>query len=155
MGNPNEEIGKTDDSSDGFANLIWDEYKYRHEHIWNTVFKLTGSVVLLLIIPYTHRRVTCVLGDWILISPLLAMALYGFGVVRLGREFAVFNLIKTKHRDLQKKNSRILHVTHRWTFKNHVNFYLAGLGLVTLVNTALLNWLWIPAISGLECFSDL
>ena len=42
--------------------LIRDEYKYRHEHIWATIFKLTFSAVLISVVPYLHREVACVLG---------------------------------------------------------------------------------------------
>lgn len=39
------------------AKYLWGEYQYRHEHCWNTVFKLTAAVALLSIIPYTETTV--------------------------------------------------------------------------------------------------
>ncbi len=29
------------------ATLIWNEYQYRHEHCWKTIFRLTGALCCL------------------------------------------------------------------------------------------------------------
>lgn len=31
---------------------LWEEYKYRHDLIWQRIFRFTGAVVLISIIPY-------------------------------------------------------------------------------------------------------
>ena len=31
---------------------LWEEYKYRHEHIWKLIFQLTTAVVALSVVPY-------------------------------------------------------------------------------------------------------
>lgn len=33
---------------DGPEALLWDEYKYRHDHIWQKLFQITIAVVRLL-----------------------------------------------------------------------------------------------------------
>src|SRR5215211_7089208 len=51
------------------AEHLWKVYQYRHDLVWNRVFRLTAVVVVLAIIPYTQDKVMNVIGRWILAPP--------------------------------------------------------------------------------------
>jgi hypothetical protein len=38
------------------AELLWSEYRYRHEHIWKILFQLTAATVLLAIAPCAQTQ---------------------------------------------------------------------------------------------------
>lgn len=85
------------------ADRLWDEYKYRHQHCWNTVFKLTLAVVAISVLPYTQVSVVCALGErQISLLPVLAVSLGLFCSVVMHRELRVLDRIRAAHRAEQK-----------------------------------------------------
>ena len=36
---------------------LWDEYKYRHDLIWQRIFRFTTAVVLISLIPYVQQNI--------------------------------------------------------------------------------------------------
>jgi len=135
---------------------LWDEYKYRHQHIWNTVFKLTTAVVVISIVPYVQPAIACVL-DWrILLLPAVAIALCVLGIVRMGREMRVFEDTKDAYRAQQASYPTGTPRTTGSSFGLHVHIYLAALTFGATVNAACILRLWIPAVAQSipsECFS--
>jgi hypothetical protein len=89
----------TDSKQD--ADRIWDEYKYRHQHTWNTVFKLTLAVLAISALPYTQETVVCVVGGPIVILPIVAVLLSIFGSVVIFRELRVLDRVRNLHRCIQ------------------------------------------------------
>ena len=126
---------KTPTLSDAEADLIWDEYKYRHQHCWNTVFKLTGAAVLLGLVPYLEAKVPRNLGYWLLSPPILAIALIILGMLRMRRELLLLDQV----RKLYRKRQHSLygwHIEPHTSFNKHVLFYLLFLLLLAIVNVA-------------------
>lgn len=121
---------------------LWDEYKYRHTHVWNTVFKLTAAVVLISIIPYTKTSVACVLGRGIYIFPSTAVAVGIFGLARLYREFKTFDRIKIEYRKEQG-----LVNPQKSSFKRDVVLFIGGLILLASINFYVIGKYWGPAIA--------
>lgn len=78
--------------------LLWDEYKYRHDHIWQKLFQITIAVVLLGSVPYLKPEVTQVLHKWILIAPLLGCILVLISLMLMHFELTLFSKIATAHR---------------------------------------------------------
>ena len=73
------------------AELVWDEYKYRHEHIWGTLYKLTFTVAFLSVVPYLRPAIAIHLYPWSLLPMLLASVLSIAGAVMIRRELVVLN----------------------------------------------------------------
>lgn len=124
---------------------IWDEYKYRHEHVWKTVFSLTGAVVLLSVIPYLYPRVTCVLGWRTGVSLFVGIILYLFGFLRLLRELKRFDKIKYLYRDHQYEKYGF--EKSMGNFPRDVKAYLIGLGIVAFGNI----WIFVYWLSNIDC----
>ena len=80
------------------CNYFWDEYKYRHDLIWQRIFRFTAAVVVLSIIPYVQENVACLLGPWIIMAPSLAVLLAAF-VLSVMRNETVQRLIS--HRTIR------------------------------------------------------
>jgi hypothetical protein len=70
----------------GEAELLWDEYKYRHEHCWKTLFRLTSAAVLLGLVPYLDVNLPHGLHYIRLGPPVLSVALIVFAMFRMRRE---------------------------------------------------------------------
>ena len=111
------------------AKFLWDEYRYRHEHCWNLVFKITAAVVTILVIPYIRSDIRELVGILILALPLTAIGLVLFSYFRLNRELDVLSKVKKAHRQRQSRaHPGIGHDDHESTFKGHVQRYLIALG---------------------------
>jgi hypothetical protein len=87
------------------AEYLWNEFQYRHDLIWNLVFRLTIAVVLLGIIPYTQSQlITRLEGFWVvilLVPPILGVVLAGIGFNRIRHELKHLEYIYGHYRPLQ------------------------------------------------------
>jgi hypothetical protein len=125
------------------AKLLWDEYKYRHEHCWRTVFQLTTAIVILSVIPYVHKDVVMVLTWGILALPILSLALALFSLFLMNRELDSLRKIKDEYRKLQATLFEIRY-TRKSMFKSIFLMYLFTLVSLSLVNLWLVARIWIP-----------
>jgi len=125
-----------------FRELLWDEYKYRHQHVWATVFKLTAAVVLVSIVPYTNREVACVLGWRAVAPPVVASCLAIFGLVRMWRELEILMTIRAAHRRLQE-----LIKPSDERFSTHVKVFLSLLIIAAIANAYIVLSTWQPAVA--------
>jgi hypothetical protein len=131
-------------SSEGFAdsvevgNLLWEEYKYRHDLVWKLVFQLTTAVILINTAPYLKDNVTKGIGWPMLAVPALAIVLALLGVLRLSREHALLDEVRTRHLTLHS------YPPSRGTFKRQSAFYLWCLVALSAGNLVALAFLWLP-----------
>ena len=112
--------------------LIWDEYKYRHQHCWNTIYKLTSAAVLLGVVPYLNAKLPQGLGYWLLSPPALAIALIAFAMLRMRRELLRLDQFKSRHRKHQQD-------LYGWPNESpgHFNKHVWGyLGILLVLATA-------------------
>ncbi len=128
---------------------LWDEYKYRHDLIWQRIFRFTTAVVLISIIPYVQQDIAHRLGNWILIAPLLASILAGFVLLVMWNELELFGKIKHAYRRQQNKllDDDLKHdLDKKSYFDRFVLFYLGSLVVLSFAN-GLIAWLiWIPKV---------
>jgi hypothetical protein len=83
-------------------NYLWDEYKYRHDLIWRTMIRIAVVVITLAILPYTvDEEIAELLGNLILVPPLLAVLLVLFGGLLIRNELRLLSYIKETYRPLQ------------------------------------------------------
>ena len=110
----------------------WQEYKYRHELVWNLIFKITTAVVAVSIIPYILKEETeKKLGCFILALPFIGLALTIFSALRLYKECSLLQVNRTRHRkfyEIETGNS---------SFTVHVMIYLAALIFLGVLNLGL------------------
>jgi len=130
-------------------NRLWDEYKYRHQHVWNTIFKLTASVVLVSMVPYTNRETACVLGWAAVVPPVVATGLAFFGYKRMKREVEILTTIRTAHRHQQG-----LIKSGVSSFDTHVDRFLQLLILAAAANAVIVLLVWRPALMSLAAVTS-
>lgn len=126
--------------------VLWDEYKYRHDHIWQKLFQITIAVVLLGAVPYLKPEITQVLKAWILIAPLLGTFLTLITLVLMHFELTLFAKIASAHRLHQEEQGLIRH-SRRNYFRYLVMSYVSFLLLVSVANVLVVRWLWLDAIA--------
>lgn len=127
---------------DGPEALLWDEYKYRHDHIWQKLFQITIAVVLLGAVPYLKPEITQVLQSWILIAPLLGSMLALITLVLMHVELTLFAKIAAAHRSRQEEAGLVKHSRNNY-FRYLVLTYVSFLLLVSLANIAVVRLLWL------------
>ncbi|OYD24620.1 hypothetical protein [Oceanimonas baumannii] len=124
--------------------LLWDEYKYRHDHIWQKLFQITIAVVLLGAVPYLKPEITQVLKGWILIAPLLGTVLSLISLVLMHFELTLFGKIARAHRSHQEEQGLVQHSRHHY-FRYLVMTYVSFLLLVSIANIAVVRLLWLTS----------
>lgn len=119
------------------ANLLWDEYKYRHDLIWRHLIRSTVAVVALITIAYS----TSFDEDELLfaIAAFLAVLYTSFSLVVLHSELSLYEKVKALHR--QRQNA--LYQLHMETkslptalvgrFSSRARFYLFSLLILAVV----------------------
>jgi hypothetical protein len=141
--------------------LIWDEYKYRHDLCWRLVCQIATAVVVISVVPYIQTDVASKLQGWIIALPVIGILLALLGLARLDRELDLLRKVTLKHRELLRRNySGLSYAPERYSFKCHV-FGMHGDPcvarcrercsyldrVVTEVDVPLLNWLWRAIVS--------
>ena len=136
---------------------LWEEYKYRHDLIWQRIFRFTTAVVLISIIPYVQQDIARLLDLAILIAPVLAMLLAIFVGVVMSNELKLFRKIKTAYRRQQNKlldDDLKHHSDEDGPFEGLVLLYLGILGVLSLANVLIVSLVWLPKLRALtSCVS--
>jgi hypothetical protein len=131
--------------------ILWDEVKYRHDLIWQRIFIFTTAVVVISIIPYAQPIVSKLLGNWILLAPLLATLLAIFAFVVMQYELSLLQRIATAY---VRQQNRLLDdepkhdLSARGLFDDFVRFYLIILVTVSLANVLIVWLVWVPALAS-------
>ncbi|MDJ0879462.1 MAG: hypothetical protein QNI86_12665 [Halieaceae bacterium] len=123
----------TDDAMSEYeeAELVWDEYKYRHEHIWGTLYKLTFTVAFLSAVPYLRPDIAIHLYPVSLLPMCLAIVLSFTGAIMIHRELVVFKPVKYRHREIHRTRREGSKAGEVSIFRWMVMLYLVVLVLVT------------------------
>ena len=131
---------------------MWEEYKYRHDLIWQRIFRFTTAVVLISLIPYIQQDIARLLDVGILIAPVLATLLAVFVSVVIRNELDLFRKIKTAYWRQQNKllDQDLKHDPDEESpFARLVLSYLRILEVLSLAN-GLIAWLvWLPKLQAL------
>ena len=80
---------------------LWQEYQYRHEHIWKTVFQATIAIIALSAVPYLD--VANAIGKIAFTGPFLGGVLGASSIVRIIREFWLLDPVKNTYLDKTRK----------------------------------------------------
>jgi hypothetical protein len=128
---------------------LWDEYKYRHDLIWQRTFTFTTAITLISTIPYIRPQIAAQLGNYILIAPLLAYFLAFFGLLVMMNELALFGKIKKAYRKRQGVLiDKKLHSAGRWDeFRIFVTGYFLFLLVLCVLNFYVVRQVWLPGVA--------
>jgi hypothetical protein len=91
----NKRVSASDPNLEGFE-VLWDEYKHRHDKVWRVIFQITTAAVVLSVIPYLNLEVVSGLVWWILLVPLLAVVLVRFAFLVIENEIHLLFRIRNK-----------------------------------------------------------
>lgn len=140
---PKQQVSTKSDICTDEANLLWDEYKYRHDLIWRHLIRSTVAVVALITVSYTTKFKEN--ETLFIIAALLAIIYTIFSFIVLNLELTLFEKIKVFHRkrqnDIYKDLYKLLagreplHKELVGGFSKRARFYLAGLLVLALAAT--------------------
>lgn len=89
------------------ANLLWDEYKYRHDLIWRHLIRSTLALVALVTVRYSTAfspTVSLVIFAWV-----VALGYWGVTLIAIEPELRLLNKIRNLHRERQKHCFGLIH----------------------------------------------
>ena len=81
--------------------LLWDEWKYRHELFWKSLFRWGGAVITLWIIPFLKPEVFKPYPIVSLLFPAMGFLLSLFSAWLLGAEQRRFAMVNQKYHELR------------------------------------------------------
>ena len=97
-----DKLSKYDEATQMAVSQIWNEYKYRHSHIWRITFQITTAVVALSVVPYLSGSNS---AGILRFAPLfLASALAFFMLKRVVQEFKLFDSVKAEYIKVTREN---------------------------------------------------
>jgi hypothetical protein len=133
------------------AQVLWNEYKYRHDLVWRIILQITTAAVILSVVPYLAPvPVVYYLGQRLLAAPVLATVLVLFSILVVQNELDLLNKIRRAHRRLQNNLFGELHKiplegkAPRSEFELYALVYLCVLGGLSLINIYYCAAYWIP-----------
>ena len=131
--------------SDDLYKSLWEEFKYRHDLIWQRFFQFTAAIVLISIIPYVRQDLSSLLGGALLMAPALAIFLALFVLLVIWHELVLFEHIATT---LMHQQNMIFNLGHdlkaRRPFGWFVMSYLVILLVLSISNFWIVQSLLIP-----------
>lgn len=80
---------------------LWQEYQYRHAHVWKTVFQATLAIIALSVVPYLDAANA--IGEMAFAGPFLGGVLGASSIVRIVREFRLLDPVKNEYLDRTRK----------------------------------------------------
>jgi hypothetical protein len=143
------------------AQFIWDEYKYRHQHIWKLIFQITTAVIAVSIVPYISSETLVKTLRWFIAAlPCLGAGIVAFGWSRLSKEICAMTELKKRHRAYQKLKYGIDHYASekesgtdntskqpKSSFSFHVEIFLGSLFVLSILNIYVIIFVWLPVVS--------
>ena len=98
-------MNETTDSQLGLSefNTLWNEYSYRHEHVWTWLHKLLIAALALSIAPYLKVQMPDSLKWFLMMPPLLSIILLLLAWFRVWREMQILKHIRCAYRESQRR----------------------------------------------------
>src|SRR4030095_11647230 len=119
------------------AKFVWDEYKYRHTHVWNLIFQMTIALVAISTLPYIiPKNAEKKVGILIIAVPFIALLFTIICTLRIAKECQILNKIRKRHRDFHTINFGIIYKDSGNSFTKQVLLYFCLLIVLCLVNLA-------------------
>ena len=139
--------------------LLWDEYKHRHDLVWRVVLQITTAAVILSVVPYlAPKPIVLYLKNWVLLAPALALLLVLFSMMVVYYELVLLGKIRTAHRLLQNNMFEMGHTKPQEGDRKEIRAvlstgfgfftcaYLVLLALLSLGNIIICVIHWVPCV---------
>ena len=133
------------------ADLLWQEWKYRHDLFWKSLFRWAGAVLTLWIIPFVKPEVFKPWPKLVLAFPVTAFLLSMFSAWIIGAEHRRFAAVNTKFNEMRRDYSPPRMPTNSWLDRRFASpvgvwiipFYGFTFALISVL-IAILLWRSIP-----------
>jgi hypothetical protein len=147
------------------AQVLWEEYEYRHSLVWRVIIQITTAPVILSVVPYVaDETIVRHLRWWILAAPALAFLLALFALLVINNELKVLDRIREAHRNQQRAilglwrhtkdresdggffRKLLQKLQKELSFRRLVEFYLLALSMLCFVNGVICMFRWVPHV---------
>jgi hypothetical protein len=125
-------------NKDPHPELVWAEYQYRHDLCWRLIFQTTIATILIYVAPYIERDVAVKLRKWMVLLPLIGIALVVFALLRFLSED---NLLKT----VREHHWSTRDVKHS-SFRRHATLFLLALIALGVLDIVAIWRVWVPRL---------
>lgn len=129
--------------------LLWSEYRYRHEHVWRVLFQITAAATVLAAAPYVNVGIIKGIDLWGLALPVLATVLVAYGFFALNAELRLLSRIRARYREVQRATLQIEHRESGFGFTWRVRAYLGVLLILGVLHVGVTAAHWIPHVRSL------
>jgi hypothetical protein len=126
--------GKTEPSQE----LVWDEYIHRHALCWRLIFQTTIAAILIYVAPYVERDVAVKVRYFVVVLPLIGIALVVFALRRLLSEEEHLERVRQKHWSTKEREHS--------SFRRDAKFFLLALVGLGVANIAAICIVWVPRL---------
>lgn len=122
------------------VNLLWEEWKYRHDVFWQSIYRWGLAVGLITIAPYVSPNLIGELDYIVLFFPILAGLVSMFASWHLGAEYVRLKKVDEQYRPLlgkyrpQPLTNRVERILFKTSIGRAVS--LAFLALAVIIETA-------------------
>lgn len=82
--------------------LLWEEWKYRHDYVWRTLFRWAAAVVVLWIAPFLKPEVFANRPRVAVVFPFVSFILTLFSAWLIGAEQQRLSMVSRKYNELRK-----------------------------------------------------
>ena len=121
---------------------LWEEFKYRHDLIWQRLFQFTTAIVLISIIPYIRQDLAGLIGDGILVAPALAIFLALFVLLVVLHELMLFENIATA---LMHQQNELFGLKHDLKAPRPFGWFVMSY-LIILLGLSIINYWMVQSI---------
>jgi hypothetical protein len=118
--------------------LVWDEYKHRHALCWRLIFQTTIAAILIYVAPYVERDVAVKVTYFMVVLPLIGIALVVFALRRVLSEVELLERVRQKHWSTTGREHS--------SFRRDAKFFLRALILLGVANIAAICIVGVPRL---------
>jgi hypothetical protein len=122
--------------------LVWDEYKYRHDICWKIILQTTVGAVLIYVVPYIEQDVAAQVRYWMVVLPVIGIVFLMFGLARFRKEEELLAHVRAHHWSRQRASRH-----HAGSFKRHATWYMCALIALGVLNIVVICAVWVPRLS--------
>ncbi len=119
--------------NEGEIGQLWQEYQYRHDHVWKTVFMATFAIIALSVVPYLDAASN--IGAIAFMPPFFGGLLGVYAIDRMIREFRLLDPVKTAYLGKTREGET---PNQGSRFKSDTIFYLSTLMVGAFIHFYLL-----------------
>jgi hypothetical protein len=118
--------------------LVWDEYKYRHDLCWRLILQTTVGAILIYVVPYVENDIATELQCSMVALPAIGIGLVWFGLTRLQKEQELLSQVREHH---------WYPIEEEGSFQRDARRYLGALILLGIADIVVICTIWVPHLT--------